>query len=239
MSDRPLAGPRVVVFDLDGTLVDSLGDLTAAIAAVMEARRRPAWPAERVRRWIGEGAELLVAKALTDGRPHEADPAEVRRALDEFRTVYFERATVETTLFDGAHAALDAVRALGIRTAILTNKPARPTEAILRHFDLLRRCDAWLGGDGPLGRKPDPKPLVDVAARALGGAPLDPRDHARIWLVGDSATDIRTAHNAKATAIAVRGGYDAAEPIDECDPGPHRVLERLAEVAELLLGCVR
>jgi phosphoglycolate phosphatase len=239
-----LPSPHFIVFDLDGTLIDSAHDLADAVNDVL-ARRGLTLPSiDAIRRWIGEGAELLVERALIAGRDQpgvaQAQPTrhEIAQAVVEFRSIYATRCTNHTRLYDGAVDVMEAIRRHGLPTAILTNKPANQTATILHFFGLTRLVDGWLGGDSEFGRKPDPRPLralvksvsLAVPASAMARQPTWPN----IWLVGDSATDIRTAHAAAAIALAVRGGYDDAEPIDECTPPPHRVLQSIRELPTLL-----
>ncbi len=231
MSGLPAA--HAVVFDLDGTLVDSAHDLADAVNEVLVRRDLPQWPVATIRRWIGEGAERLMERALVGGDTERRPAAEeTARAVSEFRAIYLGRCTVHTTLYPGAIEALEAARSAGLPTAILTNKPAAQTAVILRHYGLDRLVDAWFGGDSPFGRKPSPAGLLALAERlGVSSAPPD-----AVWMVGDSITDVRTAHAARATAVAVRGGYDDASPIDTCQPPPAVMLESLREFAALLGG---
>ncbi|MDZ4756062.1 MAG: HAD hydrolase-like protein [Phycisphaerae bacterium] len=114
-----------------------------------------------------------------------------------------------------------------------TNKPSAPRRRIMEHFEIMSRVDAWLGGDAAVGRKPDPAPLLALAAN-VGGIGRETPDPATIWMIGDSVTDIATARNAGAVAIAVRGGYDDAAPIDRCTPRPDRTIHRLSELGRLI-----
>lgn len=226
----PLAAARALIFDLDGTLVDSAADLADAVNEALADRSLPQWPVGTIRCWIGEGAERLMARALAAGNGGREPTAEATSAaLADFRRIYAARCTRRTTLYPGAVEVLDAARAAGLPLAILTNKPAGQTETILRHFGLAERVATWLGGDSSFGRKPDPAPLVEIARR-LGVAAADP---VTVWMIGDSITDIRVAKAAGATAIVVRGGYDDAEPIDRCDPRPDRILASLNELPAL------
>ncbi len=227
-----LGSPEAIVFDLDGTLVDSAADLALAVNAMLAARGLRTWSVGDIRRWIGEGAERLVARALAaslglNGASHEPDAMLIEAGLADFRRRYAAACTEQTTLYPGALEALDVALSAGCRVAILTNKPTDQTETIIRHFGLDRRLDAWLGGDSRFGRKPSPAPLLELARRCG----VD--DLQRVWLVGDSVTDIRTAKAAGAWAIAVRGGYDDADPIDRCTPQPDRIIATIGDIRGL------
>ena len=118
-----LAAARAVVFDLDGTLVDSAHDLADAVNEVLDQRHLPQWPVATIRRWIGEGAERLMERALVGGDSERRPAAEeTARAVSEFRAIYLGRCTAHTTLYPGAIEALVAARTAGLPTAILTNR---------------------------------------------------------------------------------------------------------------------
>jgi phosphoglycolate phosphatase len=233
-----LGSPEAIVFDLDGTLVDSAADLAIAVNDMLAARGLRTWSVGDIRRWIGEGAERLVARALTaslsaGGAFRDPDRLVIEQGLQAFRLRYAAGCTGQTTLYPGAIEALDFARSAGCRVAILTNKPSEQTETILRHFGLDRRLDAWLGGDSPFGRKPNPAPLRELARRC------GVHDLGRVWLVGDSVTDIRTAKAAGARAIAVRGGYDDADPIEACDPRPDQIIADLEALSGFMAAVKR
>lgn len=230
-STPALPRPSAIVFDLDGTLVDSAADLAAAVNEVLGERGLPIHTVATIRTWIGEGAERLIERALAGGDPGRAPSHDaVAAALLDFRRVYAAGCTRSTTLYPGAEEILAALRARGLPTAILTNKPANQTATILRHFGLDRLVDAWIGGDSEFGRKPDPRALWELARRLCRcAAPAMPH----VWLVGDSITDIRTARAAGGTAIVVRGGYDDADPVDRCTPRPDWIAAGLGEVLGL------
>jgi phosphoglycolate phosphatase len=225
-----LRRPRVIVLDLDGTLIDSARDLADAVNEVLEHRGRSPWPVATIRRWIGQGAERLMERALSGGDDHpQPDPGETAEALAAFRSIYASSCTRHTTLYDGAIETLQTLRARGLRTAILTNKPANQTATILKAYGLDELTDAWLGGDSPFGRKPSPQALVALVGQLDPNGPV-----ASAWMVGDSVTDIQTARAAGCVAVAVRGGYDDADPIERCQPQPDHMLDRLSGVLSLL-----
>jgi phosphoglycolate phosphatase len=176
---------RLFVFDLDGTLVDSLRDLAdSANALLVECGARPLSEAA-IGGMVGDGAATLVARALAAAAvPPPAD------ALQRFLAIYETRLLVHTRAYPGIPETLDALRARAA-LAVLTNKPRVATERILGGLNLsgFFAGDAVIGGDGPFPRKPDPKGLVHLCALAGVGAD-------ETTMVGDSAVDWRTARNA-------------------------------------------
>ena len=187
---------RLIVFDLDGTLVDSRRDLAdSANALIGELGGRPL-DEEAVGRMVGEGAALLVSRALTAaGIPEAANG----RALARFLQIYEGRLLRHTRPYSGIEDAVAAARRLG-RVAVLTNKPARPTEAVLAGLGLRAMFDDVIGGDGAWPRKPDPSSLRALMARA-GAEP------ARTLLVGDSRVDFDTAGHAGARCCMAAYGF--------------------------------
>jgi phosphoglycolate phosphatase len=187
---------RLVIFDLDGTLIDSRRDLAdAANALVAESGGRPL-STDEVTAMVGEGAAILVKRALTAAGLDPLTPGALERFLDH----YDQRLTAHTRPYEGIAAALEALRSERRALAILTNKPGRPTGEILGRLELAPFFSQVVGGDGPLGRKPDPAGLLSIAARA-GVAP------AEAVLVGDSPIDVKTARSAGAIACIAEWGF--------------------------------
>lgn len=186
----------LIVFDLDGTLIDSRRDLAdAANALILEHGGTPL-PVEDITAMIGEGAALLVRRALR-AAGHGAADAEV--ALKRFLELYDERLLVHTRLYEGTREALETLAARA-PLAILTNKPQRPTERILDGLGIARFFRWVVGGDTPLPRKPDPAGLVSLVAAAAATA-------AATIMVGDSVIDLRTARAAGTRVCLVRYGF--------------------------------
>jgi phosphoglycolate phosphatase len=187
---------RLIVFDLDGTLVDSRRDLAESANAILRESGCAPLPEHSIGRLVGDGAATLVARAFAAaGCPQPAD------ALERFLAVYNGRLLACTRPYPGIP---DVLAELGTRTrlAVLTNKPLGPTRAILAGLDLARYfpADGVLGGDGPFPRKPDPGGLQHLAAEA-GLAP------AETMLVGDSVIDWRTARAAGAHICLAGYGF--------------------------------
>jgi phosphoglycolate phosphatase len=188
---------RLLVFDLDGTLVDSLADIASAANATLRRLAPGVAPLakEEVRAFVGDGARQLVERCLAArGLSHAAD-----EILPLYLETYRAGLLVETRLYPGVAEALDALR--GRTLAVLTNKPGDFSRTILEGLGIAGRfARIWGGGDVP-AKKPDPAGLLALVA-ALDAKP----DEA--VLVGDSAVDVRTARAAGIVSIGVRYGFD-------------------------------
>jgi len=220
----PRAPLAAVVFDLDGTLVDSRQDLVGAVNALRGELGAAPLSLEQVVTMVGRGARVLVARALADVLPSsESEPFD--RAFSRFLDLYLERCLDATRPYDGVREMLAAL-AGKVPLAVLTNKPERHTLKVLDGLDLLADTDARfelvLGGDSLETRKPDPEGLLLVARRL--GAPIG-----RTLFVGDSAVDGETARAAGAPLALVTWGYGTAEELE-----PFAPVLRLETPAELL-----
>jgi phosphoglycolate phosphatase len=185
----------LVVFDLDGTLIDSRRDLAdAANALILERGGRPL-PVEAITSMIGEGAPLLMRRALAAAG---LEP-DIRSALPRFLEIYGERLLVHTGLYDGTREALETL-ASRAALAVLTNKPQHPTERILEGLGIAEYFRWVVGGDTAHGRKPDPAGLQHLMSAANAG----PDDTV---MVGDSAIDLRTARAAGTRICLVSYGF--------------------------------
>ena len=185
---------RLIAFDLDGTLVDSRRDLADSANELITERGGAPLSEDAIARMVGEGAALLVRRALT-----AAQITDVRGALARFLEIYDTRLLRHTRLYEGMDDAVRLARTFG-RVAILTNKPLSPTERILDGLGLRDLFDDVTGGDGPLGRKPDPAALQELM-RAAGATA------ATTLLVGDSAIDHETAVRAGVRCCLVSFGF--------------------------------
>jgi len=200
---------HLIVFDLDGTLVDSRRDIADAVNALLIERGAPALSEGTIGRMVGDGAAMLVARAL-----EAAGLAMTPDALPRFIELYDERLLVHTRPYPDIP---DVLAGLAERAslAVLTNKPIDATRRILAGLDLARYFagDRVMGGDGPFPRKPDPTALRHLAEAA--GVPLE-----ETVLVGDSIIDWRTARNAEAAVCLARYGFGfAAFPIEQLRAG--------------------
>jgi phosphoglycolate phosphatase len=194
----------LVVFDLDGTLIDSRRDLADATNAMLAEYGAPPLPEDAVARMVGEGAAVLVSRALAAS----GLPAGTPGALDRFLQHYGTRLTVHTRPYEGIPELLAALRADGAAVlAVLTNKPGRATSAILEQLGLAGYFRLVLGGDTGAGRKPDPAGLLSIV-RDAGTTPP------RTLLVGDSPVDLETARRAGTRICLARYGFGFRFPAD-------------------------
>ncbi|MGH8052967.1 MAG: phosphoglycolate phosphatase [Stenotrophomonas sp.] len=204
-----------VVFDLDGTLVDSASDIAEAVNRMLEDLSLPRVSEATVRSWIGEGVRKLVTTALRD--------AGCDRALDEvmpgFMRHYHACLLRSPRLYDGVTETLEALQQRGLPMAICTNKPVALVPPLLKHLGIDGFFAHIIGGDSLPQRKPAPEPLQHVAQ--LLGQPVP-----HCVMVGDSATDLHAANNAGMPIVLVRYGYtrdldlDAADAIAVIDDMP-------------------
>jgi phosphoglycolate phosphatase len=193
---------RLVVFDLDGTLIDSIGDIAASAnrALVESYGEGAALPQDTVRTFVGGGARQLIERCLSAAGKTPGDLAAV---FERFMAIYRSRLTETTHLYPGMKDALDELERGGLRLAILTNKPGDMSRVIVRDLGLEGRFVPNIGGDDLKTKKPDPEGLLKILSE-LGCRPEEAA------MVGDSAIDIRTAKNAGTLSVGVTWGYDRA-----------------------------
>ena len=213
---------RTVLFDMDGTLLDTLEDLRESTNHVLRELGHPERSLEEVRRFVGNGAEMLIRRAVPEGTGEE----EILRALGMFRSYYAAHCKEKTRVYDGMLALLDALRARGIKTAVVSNKPDEAVKKLSEEY-FGGRMDYAVGAKD--GRRCKPYPdMVDAALEALG----ETREGA--VYIGDSEVDVQTGLNAGLPVIAVSWGFRSRETIAEA--GATVIADDAAALAKLLLG---
>jgi phosphoglycolate phosphatase len=212
---------RLIVFDLDGTLIDSKRDLADAINALLVELGADALPVDQVAEMIGDGAAVLVKRALTAS----GLSADTPDALNRFLGHYDDRLIAHTRPFDGIREVLDALRG-SCPLAVLTNKPARATTIILEQLQLSAYFHQVVGGDSQFGRKPDPTGLLHLVHEAGS------RPDATV-LVGDSPIDLETARRANTHICLARYGF-GFRFTDADFRGTERFVDRPADLPRVL-----
>lgn len=197
--------PQLVMFDLDGTLVDSVPDLAAAVDQMLTQQGRPPAGIERVRHWVGNGSPILVRRALAGSIDHAAvDDDDAARALDDFLQAY-SGSHAATTVYPGVKSLLQWLRSQDVALAVVTNKPERFVAPLLEEKGL-GAFDWIIGGDTLPVKKPDPAGLLQVMRDAGVSAESS-------LFVGDSRSDVLAARAAGVKVAAVTYGYNHGQPV--------------------------
>jgi phosphoglycolate phosphatase len=210
---------RHLIFDLDGTLVDSAPDLAVAVNALLAELGKPSLTEAVVRPMIGDGARLLLARALAASGA-EAPPSVYERFMEHYLAHVADR----TRPYPDVLPTLEALRARGHPMGICTNKPFEATTRVLAAFGLSGFFGVVIGGDSLPKRKPDPEPLL-AAIAGLGGTA------ASAVMIGDSANDVLCARAAAVTAILIPSDY--GNPAEDADLKLARFAELPAAIAQL------
>jgi phosphoglycolate phosphatase len=216
----PLA-VKMVMIDLDGTLIDTVPDLAAAANRMLADLGRPGWDEAHYRKWIGNGVPRFVKRALTGEMLAEPDAALFERALAIFRKHYGDAVADLSRPYPGVVEALERLSATGFSLACITNKAEAFTAPLLKQLDLYKYFKLVLSGDSLPKQKPDPLPLLH-ACRHFGITP----DHG--VLVGDSSNDVQAARAAGMPVICVTYGYNHGHDIR--DSHPDAVVDSLTDV---------
>ena len=214
---------QAVLFDLDGTLLDTLGDIAGAANAALALEAMPIHPAASYRQFIGDGVAMLFRRALPPDRDH--DDARIDRCVAHFHATYAAAWNVSTQPYPGIPDLLDALRARDLPLAILSNKPDEFTQLCTRAYLGRWSWAAVVGQRDDVPRKPDPTSAL-IIARHLGLSP------AAIVYVGDSSVDMRTARASGMTAVGVSWGFRSVEELRAT--GASAIIDHPGELLALL-----
>lgn len=198
----------LVAIDLDGTLVDTIADLHAAVVRMQQTLSRPPSTLPDVRNWVGNGIERLVHRALTESMDDEAPPALMDEALPAFQQAYDEVNGVYSSLYPGVEEGLDWLASMDVPLVCVTNKARRFSVPLLDALGIGGRFEHHIAGDDVSAKKPDPEALLE-AARRCHATP------SQCVLIGDSVSDIRAARAARFTSVSVSYGYNHGTSIRE------------------------
>ncbi|MGL4473850.1 MAG: phosphoglycolate phosphatase [Shewanella sp.] len=212
---------RAVAFDLDGTLVDSVPDLCLATQATLADLGLKTCTENQVRAWVGNGAHMLMRRAMTHALETEVDEAELTAAMPLFMQYYEQHLHGRSLLYPDVLAVLTRLKQSGLRLAVVTNKPYRFTVPLLASLGISDLFELVLGGDSLAAMKPDPMPLNHL----LTEWSLKPE---QLLMVGDSKNDILAAKAANLASIGLTYGYNYGEDIGLC--GPDAVYDQFSEI---------
>jgi phosphoglycolate phosphatase len=211
----------LIIFDLDGTLVDSRLDLANAVNATLTHMGMTPLANERVYTYVGNGAPMLVRRALGD----QATEAQVQEGLEFFLEYYRDHDLDHTVLYPGVRESLDRLRDAGKKLAVLTNKPVRMSKHIVEGLGVADHFFRVYGGNSFDFKKPHPIGVQTLMAEAAVGPD-------RTLMVGDSAVDVNTARNAGIACCGVTYGF---QPETLADPAPEILVDRMEDLLARVL----
>ncbi len=212
---------HLLIFDLDGTLIDSRLDLANAVNATRVHMGMTPLSNERVYSYVGNGAPVLIRRALGE----QASEAAVEEGLEFFLQYYAQHELDHTTLYPGVKDSLERLGSSGVRMAVLTNKPVRMSRAIVKGLGVGEHFFQVYGGNSFEFKKPNPIG-VDTLIQEAGA------DRATTLMVGDSSVDVHTARNAGIRCCGVTYGF---QPETLADPAPDLLVDRMQDLADWVL----
>lgn len=215
--------PQLVLFDLDGTLVDSVPDLAQAVDKMLLALGRPSAGEAKVRTWVGNGAVMLVKRALSDNMSPTSEDADFDHAYALFLEYYAAATADRSELYPGVKACLAALAEANIAMGVVTNKPIEFTHPMLASFGLEKYFQVVLGGDSLATKKPSPEPLWQAAKQC--GVEIE-----QTLMVGDSKSDLGAARAAGCPVACVPYGYNHG--LDIADFKPDLIVDQLDQLTQ-------
>jgi phosphoglycolate phosphatase len=220
---------NTLLFDLDGTLVDSVPDLAASVNIALQRVNQPLCSESEVRKWVGNGVDRLLHRALTRQHDGCAECALHQRAKLEFERWYGAHLADQSQLYENVAEVLSALNRRGFKLGCVTNKPEQFTRPILKKFGIDRFFQSVIGGDSTRARKPDPVPLL-TAMQQLGSTP------AETLMVGDSVNDFEAGQRANLATVLVSWGY--RQGVDLAALKSDALIDQFSSLIELLPGSV-
>ncbi|MGB0893165.1 MAG: phosphoglycolate phosphatase [Parashewanella sp.] len=212
---------KAIAFDLDGTLVDSVPDLAAATQAMLSELELNLCTEQQVRTWVGNGAEMLVKRALTYVNMGEPTAKQLSHALAVFLKHYKLHLNKHSRLYSGVKNTLERLHQQGYQLAIITNKPFQFISPLLAAFEIEPYFDLILGGDSLAEKKPNPLPINHILTQWK-------LDKSQLLMVGDSKNDIVAAKSAGIASIGLTYGYNYGEDIGLY--GPNAVFDEFESI---------
>ena len=217
--------PAMVLIDVDGTLVDSVPDLTYCVDEMMKQLGMPVHGEAKVRNWVGNGVERLVRRVLIGKLEGEPDEALYEKAYPIFIELYSENTSKRSCLYPGVKQGLEYLKSEGYKMGCVTNKAAQFTEPLLDDLGVSDYFSIVISGDTLEKKKPDPMPLLH-AAKHFNVAPE------QALMIGDSISDVKAARAAGFRIACMTYGYNHGVDIREAKPDA--VMDSMAELPDLL-----
>lgn len=217
--------PKLIMIDVDGTLVDSVPDLAYCVDETMKAVGRDTWGEAKVRHWVGNGVPKLVERSLTGELEGTIDQTAYDEAYPIFLDLYAKNTSGRSCLYDGVKEGLAHLKAQGYTVGCVTNKAEQFTHPLLKDLGIFDEFEIVISGDTLEKKKPDPLPLLH-AAKHFG---IDPQDS---LMLGDSISDVKASRAAGFDIICMSYGYNHGEDIR--DANPDLVIDSMAELKDYL-----
>ncbi len=204
---------EVILFDLDGTLIDSVPDLAGAVNHMLLELKRSTFTEDVIRSWVGNGAQILVKRSLLGQSNINTiiDTELFNRALEIFLNFYKNNLCIDTILYDGVYNTLRSLKKYNYRLVIVTNKPFAFVDPILKGLNINELFEYIIGGDSLEKKKPDPMPLLHICEKL--NVAID-----KCVMIGDSKNDIIAANSIGMQSIGVTYGYNYGEDIKVNNP---------------------
>jgi len=217
--------PKLIMIDVDGTLVDSVPDLAYCVDELMVIMGREKWGEAKVRHWVGNGVPKLVERSLTGELEGEVNQDDFDKAYPIFLDLYATNTSGRSCLYDGVKAGLKHLKSQGYTVGCVTNKAEQFTHPLLKDLGIFDEFEIVISGDTLEKKKPDPLPLLH-AAKHFG---IDPKE---ALMLGDSISDVKASRAAGFDIICMSYGYNHG--VDIRHSNPDLVIDSMAELKDYL-----
>lgn len=217
--------PKLIMIDVDGTLVDSVPDLAYCVDELMVVMGREKWGEAKVRHWVGNGVPKLVERSLTGELEGEVNQDDFDKAYPIFLDLYAANTSGRSCLYDGVKEGLNYLKSQGYTVGCVTNKAEQFTHPLLKDLGIFDEFEIVISGDTLEKKKPDPLPLLH-AAKHFG---IDPKE---ALMLGDSISDVKASRAAGFDIICMSYGYNHG--VDIRHSNPDLVIDSMAELKDYL-----
>jgi phosphoglycolate phosphatase len=217
----------LLLFDLDGTLIDSVPDLSLAINLMLEELGKDSFSIDQIKKWVGNGALMLVQRAMSGkNEPDILNKEELQKALELFLDHYTNNIFKKTRLYPNVKETLQELHKYSKKMVIITNKPHKFVKPILEELKIEEFFDDFIGGDYLSQKKPHPLPINYIIEKFQ----IPKRD---VVMIGDSKSDILAAKSANIDSIALSYGYNQNEDLSKFKP--ELIIDNFSKLKEILL----